>query len=174
MNVVMTKWPTEADWAECKRRALKTMGFDKVKNLPEIEWKKKILKARHSPIRYLVFSFDLEVPYWVSTHLCRHVHAQPYIQTQRNDRQKKYDREKAPQGAMVKMTWDMEAEELMTIMNKRLCHLASPETRQVVQAMKFLVLDKCPEFEDELIPNCELYHGCREMQSCGRYEEWKR
>lgn len=174
MNVVMTKWPTAADWSECKRRALKTMGMNKVKTMPTEEWKKKILRARHSPIRCLTFSFDIECPSWVSVHLCRHLHAQPYVQSQRNDRQKKYDRTKAPQDSPVVMTWDMNAEELMTIMNKRLCHLASPETRQVVQAMKFLVLDRCPEFEDELIPNCELYHGCREMQSCGRYEEWKR
>lgn len=174
MKVTMTKWPTEADWLECKRRALKTMGYSKVKTMPSDEWKRAILRARHSPIRCLMFSFDLEIPSWVSVHLVRHLHAQPYVQSQRNDRQDKYDRTKAPQDSPVTMTWDMNAEELMTIANKRLCFLASPETRAVVREMCYLVKEQCPEFTEELIPNCELYHGCREMQSCGAYERWEK
>ncbi len=55
-------------------------------------WKHSILRARHSPIRTLQFAFYLEdVPYWVSTHLARHVHAQPFIRSQRNDRENEYD-----------------------------------------------------------------------------------
>lgn len=167
IKVSMTECPTEKDWYEVKRRALVTMGYTKVLTQPDKPWKSKMLKARHSPIRRLFFSFDITCPYWVSVHLCRHLHAQPYVKTQRNDRQTEYDRNSAPQDALVNMIWDMNAEELMTIMNKRLCNLASEETRQVARLMRDQVLAKYPEFEGLLVPNC-VYHGgqCHEMYPC--------
>jgi thymidylate synthase ThyX len=69
------------------------------------------------------------------------------------------------------MVWDMNAEELLTIANKRLCKQASPETREVVKTMCELVKAACPEFEGLLVPNC-VYHGgiCHEMFSCRRRE----
>ena len=169
MKVTMIEWPTEQDWMAVKERALVTVGL-KAKNAPTDEWKKDILEARHSPIRRLRFSFLIEdVPYWVSVHLCRHVHAQPYVRSQRNDRQAEYDRNAARQDAPVNMIWDMTGEELLIVANKRLCNQAIKETQQVVRLMCLEVLDKCPEFEGQLVPMCE-YHGgvCHEMFPCGR------
>lgn len=167
IKVTMTECPTEKDWYEVKRRALVTMGYNKVLTQPDEAWKKRMLKARHSPIRRLFFSFDITCPYWVSVHLCRHLHAQPYVKSQRNDRQTEYDRNSAPQDAPVNMIWDMNAEELMTIMNKRLCKLASEETRQVAKLIRDQVLEKYPEFEGLLVPNCAHHGGvCHEMYPC--------
>lgn len=165
MKVEILKYPTSEDWLAVKERALVTIG-KKVVNPPTEEWKKKILKARHSPIRYLQFSFYLEVPYWVSVHLCRHIHAQPYVKSQRNDRQSDYDRNSAPQNEMVSMIWDMNAEELCVIANKRLCNQASKETREVVKQMCDMVLCLCPEFKEELVPMCVREKGCNEMYPC--------
>jgi hypothetical protein len=134
---------------------------------PDIEWKYKILEARHSPTRVLNFMFKLETPYWVSVHLCRHIHSQPFVRSQRNDRQSDYDRNKAPQDAPVTMLWYMNAEELMVIANKRLCKQASEETRQVVRMMCKEVLKVCPEFEGLLVPMCR-YGKCHEMFPCKR------
>ena len=161
--------PTDADWLEVKKRASVTVG-KKAVTPPTAEWKHKILKARHSPIRRLNFSFYIECPYWVSVHLCRHIHAQPYVKSQRNDRQNDYDRNSAPQNAMVCMLWDMNAEELMTIANKRLCRLASKETREVVEKMCEIVLDEYPEFVGLLVPNCH-YGKCHEMYPCNKGEQ---
>lgn len=161
--------PTDADWLEVKKRALVTVG-KKAVTPPTAEWKHKILEARHSPIRRLNFSFYIECPYWVSVHLCRHIHAQPYVKSQRNDRQNDYDRNSAPQNAMVCMLWDMNAEELMTIANKRLCRLASKETREVVEKMCEIVLDEYPEFVGLLVPNCH-YGKCHEMYPCNKGEQ---
>lgn len=170
MKITLIEYPTPYDWNECKRRALVTVGkldFDP----PTHEWRKAILNARHSPIRRLRFSFLMEeVPSWVSVHLCRHVHAQPYVKSQRNDRQSDYDRTKAPQDAPVCMIWDMNAEALMDIANKRLCMKASEETRAVVQEMCRLVAERCPDFEPFLVPMCAYNGGvCREMKPCGKY-----
>ena len=166
MKVELLEMPTENDWLEVKRRALVTIGKKPV-NAPDEKWKHDILEARHSPIRRLMFSFYIECPYWVSVHLCRHIHSQPYVKSQRNDRQSDYDRTSAPQDAMVSMIWDMNAEELMVIANKRLCHQASEETRQVVKMMCRLVKKEYPEFKGLLVPFCKHHGGiCHEMNPC--------
>lgn len=170
VKVELVEFPTQEDWMEVKRRTLVTVGKT-VKNPPTEEWEKRLLAAMHSPIRRLFFSFYMEVPYWVSVHFCRHVHTQPYVQTQRNDRQDKYNRNEAPQSAPVKMILDMNAEELITIMHKRLCAQASLETRQVAEMMRAAVLEKCPEFSDVLVPNCVYRNGlCTEFKPCGAAE----
>ena len=168
MKVELIKHPSTEDWILCKQCALVTVGKDSKKE-PEYQWKHDILKARHSPIRVLKFAFKLEVPYYVSVHLCRHIHSQPYVKTQRNDRQTKYDRRTAPQDMPVDMIWYMNAEELMVIANKRLCMQASEETREVVQRMRAEVLKVCPEFRGLLVPMC-TYHGgtCHEMFPCNK------
>ena len=170
MEIKLLEYPSEADWYEVKRRALVTVGKTPIQQ-PDEEWKMRILRARHSPIRYLRFSFLLEdLPYWVSVHLCRHVHAQPYVRTQRNDRQNDYDRNAARQDAPVTMIWDMNAEELITICQKRLCGCAAQETREVAVMIKKLVLDKCPEFAGVLVTPCEFNGRCHEMYPCRLYE----
>ena len=67
------------------------------------------------------------------------------------------------------MIWDLNAEELLTVANKRLCSLAAAETRAVVREMCDKALEVCPEFNGLLVPMCE-YHGgvCHELKSCGR------
>lgn len=163
--------PTDTDWLAVKARALVTIG-KKAVSPPSSEWKRAILEARHSPIRYLRYSFFIECPYWVSVHLCRHVHAQPYVKSQRNDRQNAYDRNDAPQSAPVSMIYDVNAEELQVISNKRLCLKASQETRQIVQAMCKLAEEATPELHGLLVPLCEYCGGvCHEMEPCGRYNK---
>ena len=164
MRVELIKHPSAEDWILCKQCTLVTVGKS-VKTEPTEKWKHDILRARHSPIRVLNFVFKLEVPYWVSVHLCRHIHAQPFVRSQRNDRQNDYDRNAAPQNALVDMMWYMNAEELMVIANKRLCLQASEETREVVQLMCDLVLEQCPEFGGLLVPMCK-YGRCNEMFPC--------
>ena len=106
MKIDLIDYPSDYDWMEVKRRALVTVGKSPI-NSPSSEWKHSILKARHSPIRYLIYSYYMEIPYWVSTHLARHVHAQPYIKSQRNDRQSDYDRDAARQDATISMIFDV-------------------------------------------------------------------
>lgn len=173
MRVELVKHPTDEDWMLVKKCTLVTVGLSS-KRPPDNEWKHKILKARHSPIRELKFVFLLkDVPYWVAMHLVRHhVGCQPYVRTQRNDRQDGYDRTKAPQDAPVDMMWSINADALLTIANKRLCTMAAKETRQVVQQMCALVSASNPEFIPFLVPMCE-YHGgvCHEFNGCGKCPE---
>lgn len=167
MKVSIIQYPTCDDWVRAKQCTLVTVG-KKAVTPPTMEWKERMLKARHSPIRELHFCFYLQdIPYWVSVHLCRHIHAQPYVKSQRNDRQDGYDRTKAPQDSPVDMMWSMNAEELITIANKRLCKQASKETRELVQMICDQVIQLCPEFKNELVPMCVRNGGvCNEFFPC--------
>ena len=166
-EIEILKYPTEEDWALCKKCTLVTIGKEPIQP-PTLEWKKKILAAEHSPIRTLQFCFLLKnIPYWVCTHLVRHVHATPFVKTQRNDRQTDYNRENAPQNAPVDMAWYMNAEELITIAHKRLCQQASRETREIVKEICRQVLELNPEFDGLLVPKCVYRNGkCTEFYPC--------
>lgn len=171
MKIKLISHPTEDDWIECKRRALITVygrGTDDDIKPPTADWKRKILEARHSPIRYLRYSFLItDIPSNISVHLCRHVHAQPYVSSLRNDRQTEMDGDAARRDTPVNMILDMNAEELMIIANKRLCNKAAENTRKVVKIMCLEALEATPELEGLLVPMCD-YHGgvCHEMHSC--------
>lgn len=168
MKVEILKHPTEDDWMLCKRCTFTTISKDTEKP-PTAEWKVKLLKANHSPIRTLQFCFKLtDIPYWVSVHLCRHVHAIPFVSTQRDDRQTKYKRGEAPQDSPVTMCWYMNAEELITVAHKRLCNQASKETRELVKMICTEVIKVNPEFKELLVPLCEYRNGlCTEFYPCG-------
>lgn len=174
-KVEVLKHPTDEDWILAKKCTLVTIGKDIV-NPPTMEWKKKLLAAKHSPIRTLQFCFKLtNIPNFVSVHLVRHVHSTPFVKSQRNDRQNDYDRCAARQDAPVDMMWYMNAEELMTIANKRLCKQASKETQEVVQAICNAALETNPELEGLLVPNCYYRNGlCTEFNCCGYNKTYKK
>lgn len=167
INLIRT--PSIEDMKLCKMCAFATIGKE-TELIPRNKWLHDIMEARHSPIRELHFAFEfIGLPSYIATHFARHIHARPYVQTQRNDRQSNYDRRKAPQDAPVRMIWCMEGEELQIVMNKRLCNLADPATKRIAEAMSYLVENCVPYCEGLLKPMCE-YHGgvCHEMKPCGR------
>lgn len=170
MKITILEMPTEKDWIEVKRRALVTVGKSPV-TAPDEEWKMKMLECRHSPVRRLRFSFLIEdVPSYVSVHLTRHKHAEPYVKSQRNDRQQDYDRTKAPQDAPVSMIWDMNGEEFLTVMNKRLCGQADKTTRHLAEEIRDAVIIADPIYAPFLVPMCEYLGRCPEVfkEKCGR------
>jgi thymidylate synthase ThyX len=173
-KVEILKYPTEEDWMLCKTCTLVTVGKESNKPATD-EWKVKLLKANHSPIRTLQFCFRLtNIPSWVATHLVRHVHATPFVKTQRTDRNNGHDRGADRQDTPVDMCWHMNAEELITIAHKRLCRQASPETREVVQAICDEVIKVNPEFKGLLVPNCYYRGGvCEEFYPCGLNKTYK-
>ena len=91
------------------------------------------------------------------------------VDSQRNDRQSKYDRNKAPQDARVDFIGDPNIQNLIDTMRKRLCSQADPETRAYAEDFKAALHEVQP---DVLVPNCVYRCGCPEMQTCGRYEWW--
>lgn len=170
IKVEILRSPSDEDWKRCKMLALNTMGKKYSGSEIDVFWKRKMLKCKHSPIRTLMFTIKMTIPYYVSTHFVRHkIGVEHYVQSQRNDRQSSYDRELATQDAMVVHIMDVNAEQLMFMANRRLCGMADKTTRFVMAMICRAVEEKNPEFAGNLKPMCELLHECPEFTSCGYY-----
>lgn len=168
MKIEILRHPTEEDWKRCKALALNTMGKQYTGEQITQEWKRKILFAGHSPIRTLMFTIKMEVPYFVSVHFVRHKFGvEHYVQSQRNDRQSKYKREDQSQAAVVTHIMDVNAAELIQIAQMRLCRKAYAPTRMVMREIVKCVLWYNPEFYDVLKPKCFVWGRCNEFNSCG-------
>lgn len=167
IKVEIIKYPTDEDWLFCKQCALNTIGKDSNK-IPTEEWKRKILKAEHSPIRTLWFAFKIEMPYWVSVHFVRHKYGvEHFIQTQRDDRTNdNILRTEKPQGEMISHIMYVNAQELMFMARRRLCNQASKETREVMKMIVKEVLKTNPEFKG--FPMCKYQNRCPEMYPCSK------
>ena len=86
--------------------------------------------------------------------------------TQRNDRQDNYDRNKAPQDSPVEFIGDANAQHLIDTMRKRLCFMASSETRKYAEDLKETLREIEPELSNVLVPNCVYRCGCPENGEC--------
>ena len=93
-----------------------------------------MLRCEHSPIRTLMFTIKMDIPYWVSVHYVRHKYGvEHYVKSQRNDRQNEYDRNAARQDEIVTHIMDVNASELMQMARMRLCSQAAFETQMVMK-----------------------------------------
>lgn len=172
MKVELVSVPNEQDLLWFKQCVVGTMG--KESSVPPTEqFIHKILRARHSPAKELVFKFVLrDVPYWVSVHLVRHnIGVNWYVESQRNDRQDKYDRNAARQDAPITMRCTINAMELMHIANMRLCRQAAEETRTLVQEMCDQVEMAFPPIKGLLVPMCQYTRQCNEIKPCWANKE---
>ena len=157
----------KGSWTEVVNRARTTVGKEELGKEPSDTFKRKILRAEHSPIRSLIYCFKItNLKSWVATHFVRHhVGVEKWVRTQRSDRTG-VNRDELPQGAEVEMEIEANAQALINMSRKRLCSQASPETREVMQAMKEEVRKQDPIMADAMVKEC-IYRGfCPEMKSC--------
>lgn len=175
MKIDILEFPLEKDWSMCYWLAISTTkrGYDISTvhhKYPTSDWKYKMLRAKHSPIRRLMYAIHIsDIPYYLSTHLVRHkIGYEVFVSTQRNDRQQAYDREAAPQGSLVDMTILCNAESIQTVLSKRLCNVVDKKMLPIAQEIKKKILEVTPEFKDLLNPPCVLYGKCFEIKSCGK------
>ena len=147
------------DWRRVKNHCRTTDNKDFTGKDATDTFKKKILFSEHSPIRLLEFDWTWEnIKYWVSTEWSRHKF-EKFISTQRNDRQKNYDRNEAPQGAFVKFDGYANMQNLIDAWRKRLCFQATNEARQLAEDFKCKLHETHPIEADILVPHC-VYRGC--------------
>ena len=167
MRVELTK--VKGCWQEVVNRARTTVGKEALGREPSDKFKKKILLAEHSPIRGLIYCFKItNLKSWVATHFVRHhVGVEKWVRTQRTDRTG-VNRDEIPQGSEVEMELEANAQALINMGRKRLCTQASPETRQVMQAMKDEVSKRDKFLASVIVRECVYRNGlCPEMESCG-------
>ena len=162
----------KGDWQEVVNDCRATVKKPPLGREPSAAWKKAILIAEHDPIRDIIIKFRWkDIKYWVAMHWKTHIW-RSRVDSQRNDRQSKYDRNKAPQDAKVDFIGDPNIQNLIDTMRKRLCRQADAETRAYAEDFKAALHEIQPEISDVLVPNCVYRCGCPEMQSCGVYKRW--
>lgn len=138
---------------------------------PSDAWKRKIVMAPHSPIRSLQYLIQFTCPYFVQNHLVRHHEGvQWFVGSQRNDRQNNYDRRAARQDAEVLVTCLINGDALKFISRRRLCGMASTETREVWKMICDAVCEIDPVLTSFLVPECVASGFCPEFKSCGYVE----
>ena len=162
----------KGDWEEVVNDCRATVNKPPLGKDPSTVFKRKILIAEHSPIRDIEVKFRWEnIKYWVAMHWKTH-HWESRVNSQRNDRQSAYDREDAPQSALVTFTGEANAQHLIDTWRKRLCRQASPETRHYAEDFKAELHEYEAEIADMLVPNCVYRCGCPEMNPCSAWGDF--
>lgn len=172
VSVEIIEHPQESDWIRCRMLALATQGKELVNHVSD-DWKVKILRAEHSPIRTLRFLVKMYIPYYCSVHLCRHkIGVEHFVRSQRTDRNPTgEDRALFLQGAYVNHFMEINAQALMQMAHVRLCNKADISTRHIMQMLCDKVIALNPEFKDLLVPKCRYLQGCNEMYPCGKTDK---
>lgn len=154
-------------WQIIKNAALFTIHKRKGK-YPDTNWKRRILKAEHSPIREGKIIINVyNCPQFVHGHLVRHFNGtQPYIASLRSDRA---DYDEVPnRNTLQDGEYSIGFQAAINISRKRLCRCASYETRYVWQKILEAIKEFEPELYSECVPECVYRNGlCPEMFSCG-------
>jgi hypothetical protein len=166
MKIEITK---VTSWTDVLNAARFTQRLPLKSGEPSIAWKKKIIKAEHSPLRCLMFNIDFyDIPNYVSVHLVRHIHAQPFVSTSRPDiNGKEVPREEQRKTDPVNMRLFLNAQEILHISRVRLCNKAETKTRLIWKAVVEELRKIEPELAAACVPNC-FYRGfCPEFKSCG-------
>lgn len=160
----------KGDWLEVVDDCRTTVGKEALGKEPSEAFKRAILISEHSPIRDLIVKWHWAgIKSWVATHWARHKF-EKFVKTQRTDRTG-IDRNDLPQGELVNMTCEANAQHLIDAFRKRLCYQASPETREHAEDFKVALHFPQPELSDVLVPNCIYRCGCPELNGgCGWYK----
>lgn len=156
-------------WTDVLNAARFTQRKEPLDKEPSDEFKRNMVKAEHSPLRCLLYTIDFyDIPYYVSVHLVRHVHAQPYVSTSRPDvdgTQK--PREEQKKTDPVNMRLFVNAQEIIHISRQRLCNKAESETQRAWVRVLAELRRIDPILATACVQNC-VYRGmCPEIKPCG-------
>ena len=167
MKVEITK---VTSWKDVLNAARFTQRKEPLDKEPSDDFKRRIIRAEHSPLRCLMFNIDLyDIPYYVAMHFRTHklVHA-PFVSTSRPDidgNQKPRNEQK--KNEPVNMRLFLDAQEIIAISKVRLCNKAEAKTRaaweQVINSLALIE----PQLAAACVPSC-IYRGfCPELKCCG-------
>lgn len=158
-------------WKQILTDARETISKPPLNKEPSEKFKRGILLAEHSPIRDIIIRWRWQgIKSWISVHFCRHHMLEPRVSSQRNDRQDKYDRNKAPQDTPVNMIMEGNVQACIDMERKRLCNQAAPETRAYAEDLKISVHKREPEIADVFVKPCVRCGACPEINNCGWWD----
>ena len=157
-------------WKDVLNAARFTQRKKPLNKEPSDDFKRKIIRAEHSPLRCLMFNIDLyDIPYYVAMHFRTHklVHA-PFVSTSRPDidgNQKPRNEQKKDEP--VNMRLFLDAQEIIAISKVRLCTKAEAKTRSIWQQVVNELYKQEPLLATACVPNCIYRNMCPELNCCG-------
>lgn len=161
---------TNDGWREALTAARLTANKPPIDKEPSDTFKRKMLKAEHSPIRLVEFTWVWQgIKSWVATHFVRHhIGIEKFVATQRQDRtDNPIPRDEIEQGALVDVMIRANAQAMINISRKRLCNKASSETSVAWRAVLTELRKADEQTYNVCVPEC-VYRGfCPEAESCG-------
>jgi hypothetical protein len=163
----------DVDGLNIKNLCRETVSMGKSELEPTQEWKRKLLIARHSPLRAGEIQWRWEqIPYAISTHFARHVHSEKWVSTSRADRTEIKDRSKRSQMDNVSMIMRSNIDALQAMAEKRLCFQADPLTRAYMQNLVEVIQEYDEDLAWSLVPSCIRTGGCIELfGKCKFYDD---
>ena len=166
MEIRITKVTSWKDVLNAARFTQRKVPLDKE---PSDDFKKNIVRAEHSPLRCLMFNIDLyDIPRFVSDHLVRHIHAQPFVSTGRQDIvQELPSRHEQRMDDLYNMRLFLNAQEIINISKVRLCTHAEAMTRKTWQQVINELYKQEPVLATACVPNCIYRNMCPELKCCG-------
>lgn len=172
MRIEITR---NTSWKDVVNAARFTWNKEPLDREPSEKFKKMIVLAEHSPLRCLMFTIDLyDVPSYVSGHLVRHVHAQPFVATARpdsNSEAKPRDEQKKSDPCNIRLF--LNAQEIINISRLRLCGRAEKPTRDAWKQVISKLSETEPELAAACVPNCIYRSLCPESKCCGLFRTEK-
>lgn len=166
----------KGDWNEVLNDCRFTANKSDTDKEPSLKFKKKILIAEHSPIRDISIKWEwLNIKHWVVVHWVRHKW-ECLVNTQRSDRINE-DRDAFRQDIKQNFRGEANTQHLIDTMRKRLCLIASHETRLCAISLKDEIRTIDKEISNVLVPNCIYRGGCPEHdiaddKRCKFYEKF--
>lgn len=129
----------------------------------------RMYTAEHSPARTQMFTVEMQgIPTFVSVHLVRHKFGvEHYVKSNREDRGGDSN---ADRNAPVNHLMLINAQALINMSRKRLCSMASAETRQVMDMIRTEVIRCDQDLACAMVPECVYRGGCPEFKSCGWHQ----
>lgn len=164
------------DWLDIKNACRQTISMGDSKVEPTSEWKRKLLVARHSPLRLGTVLWKTEdIPFYVMGHLVRHnVGCTPFVSTSREDRTG-VPREERKQTDEVGLQMVANIESLMNISEKRLCNCADRQTLLYWKSVLEAIRDYDEDIYWACVPSGIAHGGCTEpfsdCQMCNKILE---
>lgn len=153
-------------WQVIKNCTMTTISKD-AGVYPSSEWKRKLIRCRHSPLRLGRVIVKLyNIPSYVATHLVRHhVGCEKFVSTRRSDRG--FENEVINRNSPVDMAMELNFEAILNISKKRLCTCADKQTIKVWKMVLEAIKPYEPELIEMCVPECITSGYCPEFKTCG-------
>ena len=157
------------NWKRALNAARWTVGKEPLSKEPSNEWKDKIIRAEHSPIRLVEFDIWIEdIPAFVAAHFVRHHQGIEKFQCTNREDRREVNPEEINRLTPVNLMLSCNVQALINISRKRLCKCAHAETIKVWQAVKDAIAEIDPIVAKYMVREC-VYRGfCPEEKSCGK------